>query len=97
MPVSVTSSYATANLSSSAPQTRITIPANNAHASALPLYGDYVVESPAVATTGLLPPSAEQEDYVFCDPVAHSAPALNPHPRALVATRFILTSTMLRR
>ncbi|KAA8893869.1 hypothetical protein FN846DRAFT_1002813 [Sphaerosporella brunnea] len=72
MPTSVTSSYPTATLSSAQHSRKpsLAIPTANSHASALPLYGEYVVDSPLVAATGVPAPSSEQEDYVFCDPVA---------------------------
>lgn len=76
MPESATSSHTSATPARhiSTPQSRkpsVAIP-RGPHASALPQYGEYIVDSPSVAgasvTSSLLP--ADHEDYVFFDLVA---------------------------
>ena len=74
MPASVTTAYATSNLNPTTSQRKpaLALP-TGLHATALPLYGEYVVDSPAAigaATTVASSLSPDQEDYVFCDPVA---------------------------
>ncbi|KAF8535170.1 hypothetical protein BDD12DRAFT_354068 [Trichophaea hybrida] len=75
MPESTTSSYtsATAKLIST-PQSRkpsVAIP-RGPHASALPQYGEYIVDSPSITGAPVIASSVppDQEDYVFYDPVA---------------------------
>lgn len=69
MPGNSAQAYATASITHGSSNSVNSASSCRPHASALPQYGEYVVESPAGITSAPALPVQEKDNYVFCDPV----------------------------